>query len=416
MDNLILQQVIADQKNMVSLKSRGTARLINGEKHLKSQQISVISGIRRSGKSTLLLQMADKFADFHFITFDDERLINFQVSDFNTLLIELNKHHPSRTILIDEVQNITGWERFIRRLHDEQYKIFISGSNSKLLSSELSTHLTGRYIKTELFPFSFAEYLKYKELELTGKTSENLGKISSAFDHYLVNGGFPEYVRSNDPEFLQRIYEDIIYRDLIVRNGIKNIMGFKNLAQYLFTNFTRETNYNSLAGLLGFNSTTSVRDYISFLSESYMIYELYRYDHSLKKQYQSNKKIFVIDNGLRNAISFRTGQDKGKLLENLVFLELKRRGIECWYYKTKNNLEVDFFWYGAEPELVQVCYDISDQVTLKRETRALITAMKELSVKKSLILSYNENREINTPPGVIRIVPVLKWLAGESSE
>ena len=182
MDYLILQQVIADQKIMASRRSRGTDRLINTEKHLKSEQISVISGIRRSGKSTLLLQLADKYPDFHFITFDDERLINFQVSDFNTLLTELNKHNPSRTILIDEVQNIHGWERFVRRLHDEQYKVYISGSNSKLLSSELSTHLTGRYVKTELFPFSFAEYLKFRGIDSSNKASANIGKVSSAFD------------------------------------------------------------------------------------------------------------------------------------------------------------------------------------------------------------------------------------------
>ena len=410
MDFLILQQVIADQKIMTSRRSRGTDRLINTERHLKSEQISVISGIRRSGKSTLLLQMADKYPDFHFITFDDERLINFKVTDFNTLLTELNKNNPSRTILIDEVQNIQGWERFVRRLHDEQYKVFISGSNSKLLSSELSTHLTGRYLKTELFPFSFAEYLKFKGIDSGNKASAITGKISAAFDHYLVNGGFPEYLKSNDPEFLQRIYEDVIYRDLIVRFGIKNILGFKNLVQYLFSNFTKETNYNSLAGILGFSSTTSVRDYVSYLSDSYMVFELYRYDYSLKKQYQSNKKIFVIDNGLRNAVSFRTGHDNGRMMENLVFIELKRRGLECWFYKTKNNLEVDFLWFGDEPELIQVCYDLTDPLTLKREVRALLTAMKELSVSRSLIISYGERSEINDPVGVIKIIPAAEWL------
>ncbi len=413
MDYLIIQQVIADQRIMVSRRYRGTERLIDSDKHLRSEQISVISGIRRSGKSTLLLQMADKLPDFHFITFDDERLINFQISDFNSLLTELNKHHHSKTILMDEVQNIDGWERFVRRLHDEQYKVFISGSNSKLLSSELATHLTGRYIKTELFPFSFAEYLKFRRIDSSDKSSAGLGLISAAFDYYLMNGGFPEYLKSNDPEFLQRIYEDVIYRDLIVRFGIKNILGFKNLVQYLFTNFTKETNYNMLAGILGFSSTTSVRDYVSYLSDSYMVFELYRYDYSLKKQYQSNKKIYVIDNGLRNAVSFRTGQDSGRLLENLVFIELRRRGIECWFYKTKNNLEVDFLWFGSEPELIQVCYDLSDQVTLKREIRALQTAMTELSVRSSLILSYNERREIADSMGVIRIIPVTEWLTGK---
>ncbi|MGB9748154.1 MAG: ATP-binding protein [Bacteroidales bacterium] len=415
MDSLILQQVIADQRKMISLKKRGIKRLIESGKHLASKQVSVISGIRRSGKSTLLLQLADMYPNFYFVTFDDERLINFEVSDFNTLLIELNKSGTSKTIFLDEIQNVTGWERFVRRLHDQQYKVFISGSNSRLLSSELATHLTGRYIKTELFPFSFPEYLDLKQIDPADKTTENLGRIAEAFDRYLSDGGFPEFLVNNDPEFLQRIYEDIIYRDLIVRFGIKNIKGFKNLVLYLFTNFTRETNYNSLAGLLGFSSTTSVRDYISFLSESYLVFEMYRYDFSLKKQYQSNKKIYVIDNGIRNAVSFRTGGDNGKMLENLVFIELKRRGTDCWYYKTRNNLEVDFIWFGKEPVLTQVCFDLTDPATFKRETTALETAMKELSVRNSFILSFNERKEVKTPAGIIKIIPVIEWLTNTFS-
>ena len=141
-----------------------------------------------------------------------------------------------------------------------------------------------------------------------------------------------------------------------------------------------------------------------------MIFELYRYDNSLKKQYQSNKKIYVIDNGLRNAVSFRTGQDKGRMLENLVFIELKRRGTECWFYRTKNNLEVDFLWFDREPNLTQVCYDLSDPVTYRREIAALETAMKELSVNKSTILSYNERKTIKCETGVINIIPVKDWI------
>lgn len=410
MDTLIIQQVISDQKILADQKSRGINRLTDFDKHRNSKQISVITGVRRSGKSTLLLQLADSYPDFYFVTFDDERLMNFQVSDFNIMLIELNKLFPSRTILIDEVQNIDGWERFVRRLHDQDYKIYISGSNSKLLSSELATHLTGRYIRTELYPFSFPEFLQFKKIDFNDKTTVNSAKVSAAFDDYLLKGGFPEYLISNDPEFLHRIYEDIIYRDLIVRFGIKNIRGFKNLTQYLFTNFTRVTNYNSLAGILGFSSTTSVRDYISFLCESYMVFELYRYDHSLKKQYQSNKKLYIIDNGLRNAVSFRTGQDMGRLLENIVFIELKRRGIECWFYRTKDNLEVDFLWVESELHLVQVCYDLTDPATRKREITALETAMGELSVNRSQILSYNEKKEIKTNTGTIHMLPVWEWL------
>ena len=410
MDNLLIQQVVADQSAMVSGKTRGVLRQVDYQKHRQSKQISVISGIRRAGKSTLMLQIADYFSTFHFITFDDERLIDFQVSDFNALMVELNKIKSSKVIVIDEVQNIEGWERFVRRLHDEEYKVILSGSNSKLLSSELATHLTGRYIKTELYPFSFAEYLQLKQINSQDKTTENLSLMIKSFDQYNEKGGFPEYLLSDDPEYLKRIYEDVLYRDLIVRFGIKNIKGFKQLAQYLFTNFTKETNYNSLASLLGFNSTTSVRDYVSFLSESYMLFEIYKYDFSLKKQYTSNKKIYVIDNGLRNKVSFRISPDLGQLLENTVFIELKRRGIEFWFYKTKNNLEVDFLWFANTPKLLQVCYDLSSPVTLKREITALETAMQTFSVNHSCIISYNTSDLIETPSGIIKVIPVWQWL------
>jgi hypothetical protein len=410
MDALLLQQVISDQQLMIDNKDRGIIRNVDFEKHRQSKQISVITGIRRSGKSTLMLQLADSFPDFHFITFDDERLINFEVADFNPLMIELNKKSPSRVIVIDEVQNIKGWERFVRRLHDEEYKIFLSGSNSRLLSSELGTHLTGRYIKTELFPFSFSEFLKYKQIDSKVKTSSNIAKVIAALDEYNEHGGFPEYVINADPEYLKRIYEDVLYRDLIVRFGIKNIKGFKNLAQYLFTNLAKETNYNTLAKLLGFSSVTSVRDYVSFLSESYMVFEVYKYDFSLKKQYITNKKVYVADNGLRNTVSFRTGPDKGRLLENTIFIELKRRGQEVWFYKTKNNLEVDFLWFTNQPQLLQVCYDLSDPSTYKRETSALEVAMQELSISSSAIISYNQSNKIKTPTGVIDVIPAWEWL------
>jgi predicted AAA+ superfamily ATPase len=410
MDNLLIQQVVADQSVLVSAKKRGVLRQIDYQKHIKSKQISVISGIRRAGKSTLMLQLADNFSAFHFITFDDERLINFQVSDFNTLMVELNKIKTAKVIIIDEVQNIEGWERFVRRLHDEEYKVILSGSNSKLLSSELATHLTGRYIKTELYPFSFSEYLQLHQIDHNDKTTSNIASINKLFDQYLEKGGFPEYCISDEDEYLKRIYEDVLYRDLIVRFGIKNIKGFKNLSQYLFTNFTKETNYNTLAGLLGFSSTTSVRDYISFLSESYMLFELYRYDLSLKKQYSSNKKIYAIDNGLRNKVSFRLGSDLGQLLENTIFIELKRRGVDVWYYKTKNNLEVDFLWFNNEPELLQICYDLSSPSTFKREVIALETAMTDFNVQHSTIISYTASDRIETTSGIITVIPAWKWL------
>lgn len=410
MNTEILQQVIADQKLMVARRSRGIPRKTNIERHLKSDLITVISGVRRSGKSTLTLQMADNYPSFHFITFDDERLINFTVSDFNAMLIEMKRSANARTIVMDEIQEVPGWERFVRRLHDEGYKVIITGSNAKLLSSELATHLTGRYLKTELFPFSFVEYLLFKKIDPTIKTSDNIALVLTAFDEFLQHGGFPEYLKSNDQEVLKRIYDDIVYRDLIVRFGIRNVNGFKNLAQYIFTNFTSETGYLPLAKLLGFNSATSIKEYLNILNEGYLMFEVTKYDFSLKRQYTSNRKLYVVDNGLRNIVAFRTSADMGRLLENTVFLELKRRGNEVWFYKSQGNQEADFLVNPTQPELLQVCYDLQNPKTRQREISSLSVCMKELKLDHGIILTKNDEEVINAGNTVIDVIPVWKWL------
>ena len=410
MNTEILQQVIADQKLMISRKNRGIPRIINSAVHLNSNMITVISGVRRSGKSTLMLQLADQYESFHFITFDDERLINFTVNDFNAMLIEMKRSGESRTIVMDEIQEVPGWERFARRIYDEGYKVIITGSNAKLLSSELATHLTGRYLKIELYPFSFAEFLSFKKIDPLEKTSDTIAKVLSAFDEYLLFGGFPEYLKTKELEILKRIYDDIVYRDLIVRFGIRNVNGFKNLSQYIFTNFTSETGYLPLAKLLGFNSSTSIKDYLNILSEGYLIFELTKFDFSLKRQYTSNRKLYVIDNGLRNTVSFRTSADMGRLLENTVFLELKRRGHEVWFYKSPTGQEVDFLVNPNHPTLIQVCYELQNPKTRQREISSLSAGMKELNMNQGIILTKNDDEVINDNNLSISVIPVWKWL------
>jgi len=410
MNSEILQQVIADQKLMIARKSRGIPRKMKIGGHLKSDLITVISGVRRSGKSTLTLQLADNYPSFHFITFDDERLINFTVNDFNAMLIEMKRMSDARTIVMDEVQEVPGWERFARRLHDDGYKVIITGSNAKLLSSELATHLTGRYLKTEIFPFSFAEFLDFRKIDPTIKTSDNLASILTAFDEFLLHGGFPEYLKLNDQEVLKRVYDDIIYRDLIVRFGIRNVNGFKNLAQYVFTNFTSETGYLPLAKLLGFNSATSIKEYLNILNEGYLVFEVTKYDFSLKRQYASNRKLYVTDNGLRNIVAFRTSSDMGRLLENIVFLELKRRGNEVWFYKSQGNQEADFLINPTHPELIQVCYDLQNPKTRQREISSLTVCMKELNLERGVILTKNYEEVIKSGNTIIDVKPVWKWL------
>ncbi len=409
----ILEEVVIDQSVNLDKKEIGLKRHINTDKVLKTKQITVISGIRRCGKSTLLWQLMQNFDAYYYLNFDDERLINFTVEDFRELMIIFKKQHDASTIFFDEIQNVSDWERFIRRLFDEYYKIFITGSNSKLLSSELATHLTGRYIKIELYPFSFSEFLEFNNISTEKLSSDTKSQILKCLDEYLNKGGFPEYLKYKDDEFIKRVYEDVIYKDLIARFKIRNINQFKKLSHYLFTNFTGEISYNSLKVILRIKSANTISEYISVLQEAYLLFELYKFEYSLKKQYTSNKKIYAIDNGIRNTVSFRFSEDKGKLLENIVFTELKRRQKEIYFYKTKTGKEVDFLYFENNTYcLFQVAYDINDLKTREREINSLIETSKEIENTELFIITYNSQEKITFDDKTINVIPVWKWLLG----
>ena len=406
----VLSQIINDQKEIFLKKEIGIPRMVKTKQLLETKRIVVITGIRRSGKSTLLRQIAKKLKSFYYINFDDERLFNFELSDFQKLILCFQKMEKSKTLLIDEIQNVPNWERFVRRIYEEDYKIFITGSNAKLLSSELSTHLTGRYKKTELYPFSFTEYLKYKKIVTTNITTQKQAQILTAFNTYLKQGGFPEYVRYNDIEDLQNVYNDIIYKDLIVRFNIRNQKAFKNLAHYLLSNFTKEISYTSLKSISNINNNNTIKDYIEYLQQSYLLFECYKFDYSLKKQLSYSKKIYAIDNGLRNSIAFRFNTDLGQLLENVVYIELKKQYGEVWFYKTNKNHEVDFCVQSTEILLFQVSYELETGKTRNREIRSLIEAMHELKTDKGYILTYNQFETIETENGKIEILPFWYYL------
>ncbi|MFH0856346.1 MAG: ATP-binding protein [bacterium] len=404
-----IEEVVKDQMDNFKNKSLGVGRNIDFKKYISTKQITIISGVRRCGKSTLLLQFSKHFDKFYYFNFDDERLIDFDVSDFENLMLAFKKMYEGKVIFLDEIQNIAGWERFARRIYEEGYKIFITGSNAKLLSSELATHLTGRYFKIELFPFSFKEFLDYKDINYQEKGTAIKAQVLKNFDIFLKNGGFPEFIEHGDSEYLKRIYEDVLYKDLIARFNIREIKSFKQLANFLFTNFTREISYNGLKNTLGFKSVTSVKDYVDFIEQSYLIFELYKYDCSLKKQYVSDKKSYVIDNGLRNFIAFSFLDDNGKLLENLVFIELKRRGYEFYYYKNNNECDFIIREKGKITQVLQITAILNEN-NAEREKAGLIDAMGAFKLKDGLILTNNQEDIIKKDNMSIKIMPVWKWL------
>jgi len=406
-----LEEVCADQKKAFEGKDAGLKRLIDFDQALKSERITVISGIRRSGKSTLLRQFSNSLPDFYYINFDDERLTDFKVADFENLLIVWRKSGKSKNILIDEIQNVEMWEKFIRRMHDEGYKIFVTGSNAKLLSSELATHLTGRYLKIELYPFSFKEFLLFNNIDSSKKDSTTKADIIKKFDEYLIHGGFPEFLKYKESDFLQRTYEDIVYKDIITRFGIKEIK-FKEIVKFLFTNFTKEISYNSITKVLNIKSPITVKKMISYLQESYLVFEMFKYDYSLKKQYISDKKIYVIDGGMRNAVSFRTSNDLGRLLENAIFIEFKRKGMDVFYSKGKK--ECDFVINDKDKviSVFQSCWSLTED-NRKREVDGLLEAMKESGLKSGIIITYSEDGEIIKDDCRINMVSAWKWFLEE---
>lgn len=403
----LLEEIVREQKVGFESKNSGLERDIELKKYLNSTQIVVLSGIRRSGKSTLLRQIAAKLENFYYLNFDDERLLRFGVEDFNTLLLVWQKQSKSKNILLDEIQNIPNWERFIRRMHDEDYKVFITGSNAKMLSTELTTHLTGRYVKIEVYPFSFLEFLRFQNISNEYSSISEKANIVAGYQSYLKEGGFPDYTKYKDVEFLKRTYDDIIYKDIITRFGIKEIKPFRLLANYIFTNFTKEFSFNGIKNILGFKSSITVRDYISFLEESYLVFELNKYDFSLKKQYSTGKKIFVIDNGIREQVAFSNSEDRGRLLENLVFIELKRRQKEIYYFK--NKLECDFVILEKNKiqSAIQVTLSLGEQ-NKEREINGLCEALDMFQLNEGIIISEYEETTFFIEDKKISVIPYWK--------
>jgi len=408
-----LEELVHTQKETFLAKDPGIPREIATGQITRTNAIIVITGIRRCGKSTLLRQLSAQYADFHYINFDDDRLMDFTVADFPSLMLVLEKISPGVKILfIDEVQNVAGWERFIRRIHDEGYKVFLTGSNANLLSQELGTRLTGRYTKITLFPFSFREYLQFTSIGTDRITAKKKAQVLAGFDRYLSGGGFPDFLKSGDPEYLKRIYDDILFRDIISRFGIREVKGFRQLAHYLVTNTANPATYNALRNTLGFKSVASVRDYVGFLEEAYLIFEIFRYDFSKKKQYVNEKKLYCIDTGLRNAVAFRFSDDKGRLLENLVLIELLRRNKSVFFFK--NPKECDFITEerGKITGAIQVCFELTRE-NRERELAGLSGAMAVHGLDEGIVLTYLQEETIREGDTVIRVVPAWKWLIGD---
>lgn len=375
----------------------------------------IISGLRRVGKSTLLAQVAHRLGEeaFYYINFEDDRFLGFRAEDADDLYQMLVEVFGERKIfIIDEIQNIPGWEHFVRRFMDLGLKFYITGSNASLLSRELGTRLTGRYIPIELFPFSFTEYLKFQDEpipDISRMTTVERARLKAAMNAYLQAGGIPDALKYPELPLLRTLYDDVLYRDIATRHRIDAVTALKELAFYLISNPASLVSFNKLKEQLKLGSVNTISSYIDYMENSWLIFTLNLYDFSVKRQQIAPKKIFCIDTGLSNTVGFNFSPNTGKLLENLVFLTLRRQTREIYYYTTPAGYEVDFY-LPEKRQLIQVAQHLENPSTREREVRALEDAVKRVNAQSALILSdtNEEGFEINNIPVVIR--SVAEWM------
>ncbi len=381
--------------------------------------IRIVAGVRRCGKSTLVEQIRNNRPESDFaLNFDDNRLTQFSANDFEKLYEAFNElYDPQKTWYFDEIQNVKGWELFVRRLHNEGHKVYITGSNATMLSAELGTHLTGRYIQTELFPYSFPEFLRFEKVSLTANFMYSATKttlLKKTFREYVLKGGFPEFLETGLPDYLKMLYDNIIYRDIVARHQIRNTQTLLQMAHYLLSNVSKEMSYNALKNNFGLSNAITVKDYIAYLEDAYLLFSINKFDYSLKKQLSNPKKIYCVDTGLAGMVSFTFSENYGRMLENIVFLHLRRNHANVYYHK--NTYECDFLVVNQKrvEMAVQVCRSLYDSDTRKREIRGLLEALNQYGLKKGFIITEDEEESFEEDGCIIEVLPVWKYLLSEN--
>ena len=367
---------------------------------LLSKFATIISGIRRCGKSTLARQFLKSKKPVYYLYFEDVALAEFEVKDFVRLDEVFHEVLGEKGVyFFDEIQNVVGWEVFVRQLVDKNEEVLITGSNASMLSKELGTRLTGRNLKYELFPFSFNEFLRFK----------NKSASIKSFEGYLELGGFPEYLKTNDKDILRNLFQDIFYRDIIVRNNIRNEADLKSLLAYLSSNIGKNFSYTKLRDSLGIKSVHTVQQFISACENAYLFFTVNKFDYSVKKQLTNSKKIYCIDNALLKLNSFSVSSDSGRLLENLVFLELRKRQKEVFYHFEKKECDFVIKEGTKITQAIQVCYLLNDE-NKQREISGLLEAMEIYKLKEGLLLTNNQEDVLEIEGERIILKPVWKWL------
>ena len=416
-----IMTVLKDQMARLAVKQPAVIReqtLRCGDMQPKRNYALILTGIRRCGKSTLQRQyyyslnpgFPGKSASL-YLNFEDPRLFDFSVDDF-VLLDELIHSSGYTSLFFDEIQVVDGWELYIRQKLDEHYTVLVTGSNAGMLGSELGTKLTGRHLDRELLPFSYTEYLTFRGFL---EKSAAFPADAPSFLSYLAQGGFPEYLELNDEEILFRLFDDILYRDIAVRYGIRDTSALKRLALFLLSNTGNPVTANRLTGAMGIKSASTVLDYFSCLEHSYLLSFVQKFDWSFRTQNVNPRKIYACDTGLARVLSVTPSADTGHLLETAVYWQLHRRYRNVWYY-SETDSECDFLCGQKNtPETaVQVCSTITHE-NRQRETDGLKRAMEKFSIPEGYVITLDQKDAYIQNGKEIYILPAYEWMAGKTT-
>lgn len=419
MERHLIKQILLEQKEEIAglfqehIVERTCGR--TAKKMIESDMVKVIMGVRRCGKS-ILAHQSMRPKEYGYVNFDDERLVGARKEDLNTFLEVLQEITPGlKYLLLDEAQNIDGWELFVNRLKRSRYAVTVTGSNAKLLSKDLATHLTGRHFSIELYPFSFIEFLSYKNVAVSEKDlylTEKRALINRLLDEYLLDGGFPEIFHLEaKQQYLRELFDKIITRDIVLRYKIKHVRTLKEVALYAISNFGSRITYNKIKNIFDIKSVHTAKNYLSYLEETYLVFQLEPFSFKFKEQIKQPRKVYCVDTGLISALVPKTTIDYGKIMENAVFLDLKRRENEVFYYSDP-ACEVDFLVREGTKivELIQVCRSLKNEETRKREVGALLKASHALKCSHLRIITADQEEEQTAGGKKIKIVPLWKWL------
>jgi predicted AAA+ superfamily ATPase len=395
----LLAEVIESQNAIWEKENFSTKRDILTEFKLHKGFAHVITGIRRCGKSTLLRQLLPEVTGKTlFLNFEDPRLSAFEKDDFRRLdhILTTGK---VENIFFDEIQMLDGWEWYVRQKLDEGYKVVVTVSNATLLSTELGTKLTGRHLTTELFPFSYTEFLNFQKQE----------DALPALETYLREGGFPDYLRIREPAVLHLLADDILLRDIAVRHGIRDVNSLRRLAVYLLSNIGKPIAATRLTGVFNIKAVSTILEYFSYMEDAYLVQFVPKFSYSLQTQIRNPRKVYAIDLGLFTHNSVVFTEERGRRLENLVFLHYRRQGKELFYFSEKRECDFIAFEKGKRPEAVQVCHQIN-QDNLKREIEGLTEALDFFGLNKGTIITIDQSDVYRVNGREIVLMPVRELL------